>query len=30
MSLSRRRARLAWTERNNAVVVEDDYDSEFR
>ena len=30
MSLSRRRALLAWAERNNAVVVEDDYDSEFR
>jgi GntR family transcriptional regulator/MocR family aminotransferase len=30
MSLSRRRALLAWAERTNAVVVEDDYDSEFR
>jgi GntR family transcriptional regulator/MocR family aminotransferase len=30
MSLSRRRALLAWAERRNAVVVEDDYDSEFR
>ena len=30
MSLSRRRALLAWAEHNNAVVVEDDYDSEFR
>jgi GntR family transcriptional regulator/MocR family aminotransferase len=30
MSLARRRALLAWAERNNAVVVEDDYDSEFR
>jgi GntR family transcriptional regulator / MocR family aminotransferase len=30
MSLSRRRALLAWADRNNAVVVEDDYDSEFR
>jgi GntR family transcriptional regulator / MocR family aminotransferase len=30
MSLSRRRALLAWAERCNAVVVEDDYDSEFR
>jgi len=30
MSLSRRRALLAWAERSNAVVVEDDYDSEFR
>jgi GntR family transcriptional regulator / MocR family aminotransferase len=30
MSLSRRRALLAWAERHNAVVVEDDYDSEFR
>ncbi|WP_454621209.1 MocR-like pyridoxine biosynthesis transcription factor PdxR [Bradyrhizobium cenepequi] len=30
MSLSRRRALLAWAERNNAVIVEDDYDSEFR
>ena len=30
MSQSRRRALLAWAERCNAVVVEDDYDSEFR
>jgi len=30
MSLSRRRALLAWAERRNAVIVEDDYDSEFR
>jgi len=30
MSLSRRRALLAWAERYNAVIVEDDYDSEFR
>ena len=30
MSLSRRRALLTWAEHNNAVVVEDDYDSEFR
>jgi GntR family transcriptional regulator/MocR family aminotransferase len=30
MSLSRRRALLTWAERRNAVVVEDDYDSEFR
>ncbi|MEH2540357.1 GntR family transcriptional regulator/MocR family aminotransferase [Bradyrhizobium sp. AZCC 1708] len=30
MSLPRRRALLAWAERHNAVVVEDDYDSEFR
>jgi GntR family transcriptional regulator/MocR family aminotransferase len=30
MSLSRRRALLAWAERCNAVIVEDDYDSEFR
>jgi GntR family transcriptional regulator / MocR family aminotransferase len=30
MSLSRRRALLAWAEHNNAVVIEDDYDSEFR
>ncbi|MBR0822821.1 PLP-dependent aminotransferase family protein [Bradyrhizobium liaoningense] len=30
MSLSRRHALLAWAERNNAVIVEDDYDSEFR
>jgi GntR family transcriptional regulator / MocR family aminotransferase len=30
MSLARRTALLAWAERNDAVVVEDDYDSEFR
>jgi GntR family transcriptional regulator/MocR family aminotransferase len=30
MSLSRRTELLAWAERNNAAVVEDDYDSEFR
>ena len=30
MSLSRRLALLAWAERNDAAVVEDDYDSEFR
>jgi GntR family transcriptional regulator/MocR family aminotransferase len=30
MSLSRRLALLAWAERNNAAIVEDDYDSEFR
>lgn len=30
MSLSRRRALLAWAERRNAVIIEDDYDSEFR
>jgi GntR family transcriptional regulator / MocR family aminotransferase len=30
ISLPRRRALLAWAERCNAVVVEDDYDSEFR
>src|SRR6267378_446501 len=30
MSLSRRRALLAWAERNDAAIVEDDYDSEFR
>ncbi|WP_328615683.1 PLP-dependent aminotransferase family protein [Amycolatopsis sp. NBC_00355] len=30
MSLSRRTALLAWAERADAVVVEDDYDSEFR
>jgi GntR family transcriptional regulator / MocR family aminotransferase len=29
-SLPRRRALLAWAERCNAVIVEDDYDSEFR
>ncbi|MGH9119210.1 MAG: PLP-dependent aminotransferase family protein [Acidimicrobiales bacterium] len=30
MSLARRMALLAWVERHNAAVVEDDYDSEFR
>jgi GntR family transcriptional regulator/MocR family aminotransferase len=30
MSLPRRRALLAWAERHRAVVIEDDYDSEFR
>ncbi len=30
MSLARRTALLAWAERSGAVVVEDDYDSEFR
>jgi GntR family transcriptional regulator/MocR family aminotransferase len=30
MSLSRRLALLAWAELNNAAIVEDDYDSEFR
>jgi GntR family transcriptional regulator/MocR family aminotransferase len=30
MSLQRRLALLAWAERNNAAIVEDDYDSEFR
>lgn len=30
MSLSRRAGLLAWAERCNAVVIEDDYDSEFR
>ena len=30
MSLARRMALLAWAERNNAAIVEDDYDSEFR
>lgn len=30
MSLPRRRALLAWAERHNAAIVEDDYDSEFR
>jgi len=29
-SLSRRRSLLAWAERNDAAIVEDDYDSEFR
>jgi GntR family transcriptional regulator/MocR family aminotransferase len=30
MSLERRLALLAWAERRNAVIIEDDYDSEFR
>jgi GntR family transcriptional regulator/MocR family aminotransferase len=30
MSLTRRTELLAWAERNNAAIVEDDYDSEFR
>jgi GntR family transcriptional regulator/MocR family aminotransferase len=30
MSLTRRQALLAWAERNDAAIVEDDYDSEFR
>jgi len=30
MGLPRRRALLAWAERNGAAIVEDDYDSEFR
>jgi len=30
MSLSRRRALLSWAEQNDAAIVEDDYDSEFR
>jgi GntR family transcriptional regulator/MocR family aminotransferase len=30
MTLARRQALLAWAERNNAAVLEDDYDSEFR
>src|SRR5882762_8162131 len=30
MALSRRLGLLAWAERNNAAIVEDDYDSEFR
>jgi GntR family transcriptional regulator / MocR family aminotransferase len=30
MALSRRRALLAWAELNDAAIVEDDYDSEFR
>ena len=30
MALSRRRALLAWADRNDAAIVEDDYDSEFR
>jgi GntR family transcriptional regulator/MocR family aminotransferase len=30
MSLQRRRALLAWAAKRNAVIIEDDYDSEFR
>jgi len=30
MTLQRRQALLAWAERNNAAIIEDDYDSEFR
>jgi GntR family transcriptional regulator / MocR family aminotransferase len=30
LSLARRRALLAWAQRRNAVIVEDDYDGEFR
>jgi len=30
MARSRRQALLAWAERNNAAIIEDDYDSEFR
>jgi len=30
MTLQRRRALLAWADRNDAAIVEDDYDSEFR
>jgi GntR family transcriptional regulator/MocR family aminotransferase len=30
MTLRRRMALLAWAERNNAAIIEDDYDSEFR
>jgi GntR family transcriptional regulator/MocR family aminotransferase len=30
MSLARRQALLAWAERNDAAIIEDDYDSEFR
>ena len=30
LTLPRRQALLAWAERNNAAIVEDDYDSEFR
>jgi len=30
MSLARRRALLDWAERNDAAIIEDDYDSEFR
>jgi GntR family transcriptional regulator/MocR family aminotransferase len=30
MTLARRQALLTWAERNNAAIIEDDYDSEFR
>jgi GntR family transcriptional regulator/MocR family aminotransferase len=30
MTLARRRSLLTWAERNNAAIIEDDYDSEFR
>src|SRR5207244_7969344 len=30
LTLARRRALLAWAERNNAAIIEDDYDSDFR
>jgi GntR family transcriptional regulator/MocR family aminotransferase len=30
MTLARRRSLLAWAERNDAAIIEDDYDSEFR
>jgi GntR family transcriptional regulator / MocR family aminotransferase len=30
MTMRRRQALLAWAERNNAAIIEDDYDSEFR
>ena len=30
MSLARRQALIAWAERNGALIIEDDYDSEFR
>jgi GntR family transcriptional regulator / MocR family aminotransferase len=30
LTLARRQALLAWAERNNAAIIEDDYDSEFR
>ena len=30
MTLPRRHALLAWAEQNNAAIIEDDYDSEFR
>jgi GntR family transcriptional regulator/MocR family aminotransferase len=30
MSLTRRQALIAWAERNEALIIEDDYDSEFR